>query len=428
MSKKLTKYVIDKLLDEGADKAECKLTIKNDDELNVHNNEIDLFRTKKEITLKMTAIVDEKKGGVTVNKLDKKIINKKAKEVIDMAKSSKKDVYDISDKQKESTFESGPKKPDHDKMYERLDEFKNYVNKNYPKIKMEQSIVNYNNIDFFYRNSNGVFFKSDKNYYDFAAMFFSKDEEKTSSFNYDNVYTKNLDEKLVETATFDAVLSESVKHLNPESIHDKFQGDIILTPNVLRSFINFIVRYLEDYSLIKGNSIYQDKLNKKIASEKLSLSSKPLSDDIATNYFITSDGYKAENLDIIKDGVLKSFILSIYGANKTGFDRVNNSGGCFVVEPGDKNLDEIIKTVDKGIFLRRFSGGNPSDNGDFSGIAKNSFYIEDGKIKQPLKETMISGNLADLIKDIENVSKERVNFGTSIYPWIKSKNITISSK
>ena len=84
-----------------------------------------------------------------------------------------------------------------------------------------------------------------------------------------------------------------------------------------------------------------------------------------------------------------------------------------MVAPGEESLNTMIKGVKRGILLTRFSGGRPNRNGDFSGVAKNSFYLEDGEIKHPLTETMIAGNLAALFRNITAVSQERVNF----WPW-----------
>ena len=121
-----------------------------------------------------------------------------------------------------------------------------------------------------------------------------------------------------------------------------------------------------------------------------------------------------------------ALLLGIYGSNKTGKDRSVNNGGAHIVEPGDKNLEDMISAIDKGILLSRFSGGSPSDNGDFSGVAKNSYYIENGKIKYPISETMISGNICQMLYDIKDISKETINDGSSIYPWIQFSGLTIS--
>ena len=74
----------------------------------------------------------------------------------------------------------------------------------------------------------------------------------------------------------------------------------------------------------------------------------------------------------------------------------------------------------------RFSGGYPSDNGDFSGVAKNSYYIEGGEIKFPIIETMVSGNISQMFMNIISISKESVDFGDSILPWVSFDGVTIS--
>ena len=84
--------------------------------------------------------------------------------------------------------------------------------------------------------------------------------------------------------------------------------------------------------------------------------------------------------------------------------------------------------VKKGVLLSRFSGGMPSSNGDFSRVAKNSYYIEEGEIRHPLSETMIAGNLVDLLMQLQDISTERINFGSSIIPWLRFSGVTVSGK
>jgi len=96
------------------------------------------------------------------------------------------------------------------------------------------------------------------------------------------------------------------------------------------------------------------------------------------------------------------------------------------VNAGENSHTEMIKNVDKGVLLSRFSGGSPSNNGDFSGVAKNSYYIENGEIKYPLSETMVSGNISEMFENLDEISSDRINFGSGIFPWISFKGITIS--
>ena len=184
--------------------------------------------------------------------------------------------------------------------------------------------------------------------------------------------------------------------------------------------------HLSDFMIISGRSMYKNKLNESIASNKLTLHSHPKSEKLAYNYFTTGDGYACENSTIIEKGVLKTLLLGIYGSNKTQQARSVNNGGAHIVEPGNKVLSDIIAETNKGVLLSRFSGGSPSDNGDFSGVAKNSYYIENGEVKYPISETMISGNIFEMLNDIKEISKETINDGSSIYPWIQFSGLTIS--
>ena len=113
-------------------------------------------------------------------------------------------------------------------------------------------------------------------------------------------------------------------------------------------------------------------------------------------------------------------------SNKLGKNRAVNDGGAYIVSPGVRSHDEIIKNIDEGILLCRFSGGNPSSNGDFSGVAKNSYYIKNGEIQFPITETMVSGNVKEMFENLDDVSSDRVNFGYGIFPWISFNGITIS--
>ena len=85
----------------------------------------------------------------------------------------------------------------------------------------------------------------------------------------------------------------------------------------------------------------------------------------------------------------------------------------------------MIKGIDNGILLNRFSGASPGPSGDVSGVAKNSFLIENGAVAGALKETMVSFNIIDVLGKID-ISKERCCNGYSILPWCCFDGITIS--
>ncbi|MTI49276.1 MAG: TldD/PmbA family protein [Firmicutes bacterium] len=424
------RYCINSLSEAGVDKSQTWLTNSKKYELNVDGGEVSLLRTTLDTNLKVIAIKDNRKGEISISKVDTESIDKAIENVLKILETSEIDeAYDIADHQEAKTFKSGDKEIDLDKMYTQLKNFIEKVKTKFPKVNLEQVIIEFNRIERYLMNSNEVDFRSTTGTYDFTTMFSSKDGEKTTSFNYTAFSLKDLERELMDCGSIAYLLEESVEQLNAKPLEGKFVGDIIITPDCLEGFISYYNGiFLSDSALISGTSRFKDKINEQVASNKLTLRTNPVDEGISKGYFITPDGFEAENLTLIKNGVLKSFLLSQYGANKTNLTRSKNVGGAYIVDTGDKELKELIKNIDKGLLVSRFSGGNPSPYGDFSGVAKNSFYIENGEIKYPITETMISSNLCDVFKNINGISKEYVDFGTAILPWISVSGVTISGK
>ena len=427
--KDITNYCIDVMLKAGIQKAQCILRDSSKDEFNVDSGEISLLRTTNDTSLFMMGIIDDKRGSISINKTDTESIDRAVKEVLDLAESSEADsANDISELQPSRIFQKGPTESNLNLMYDRITAFLEYSRKTYPLLILEQAILDFVSKKLYFRNSNGVYFESYNGIYNFSPMFTSKEGTETSSFNYSGFSSGNLDRELHEYGSIDTLMRQSTEQIKTEEISGKFTGDIIITPDCMDAFLSYISMFLSDYPLICGTSIYKDSLNELIADPQLTLHSKPVSDEIADGYFITLDGFEARNSTIIENGVLNTFLLSLYGANKTGKPKAVNAGGAYVIDPGKHSFEEMVSSVKKGILMCRFSGGNPSDNGDFSGVCKNSYYIENGEILYPVRETMISGNLGKALKDIRRISKERIDFGSEILPWIQVGDITISGK
>ncbi|MFC1523134.1 TldD/PmbA family protein, partial [Elusimicrobiota bacterium] len=414
----------------GAEKSQCVLTDTQKHELNIEADKVTLSRTVFSQDLRLTVIKNKQRGILTVNNEGEGALESTVQNVLEIASASQQDsAYDISEKQPAQTFDNKIIKPDLDKMYDRMSAFLKEAKKLYPKTILEQAILDFTRTTKRFQNSNGAEFTSSKGIYNFVAMFTTKDGDKISSFNYSQASFVDIDKDLISRGSLNTLLKQSSEQVETRQVKDKFVGDIIVTPDCLPDFISFIADMsLGDAALIAGTSVYKDKLGQAIAAPAFTLHSKPVSKEIIDGYDITPDGYKAENLLIVDKGILKSFLLSLYGSKKTGIPKAINSGGCYVVEPGDKSFDDMIKSVKKGLLLARFSGGMPSNNGDFSGVAKNSYYIENGKIQYPINETMVSGNIADMFKNITSISKERIDFGSCLLPWVSFNGLTISGK
>ncbi|MDR0859299.1 MAG: TldD/PmbA family protein, partial [Oscillospiraceae bacterium] len=121
------------------------------------------------------------------------------------------------------------------------------------------------------------------------------------------------------------------------------------------------------------------------------------------------------------------FQLGQYGALKTNNERAKATSS-YIIEPGTTPLAELIASIEDGVLINQFSGGSPSPSGEFSGVAKMSFRIKNGKIADALTETMISGNLFAMLNNIAGISSETVEDGGGSAPWFVFGGITVSGQ
>lgn len=428
--RKALDYCEELLRRKDVDKFQCSLEHSRQYEMNLEGTEFSLIRTNIDNTLDITVIQDNRKGQISLNRLDEKAIEEAVETALELAGTSQQDPdYDIAPQQEPNKFSAGPKKPDEERMYELLQEYTKQVPTLFPEIKLMETAFLHKHSTEYFINSNGVDFVTDQGAYNFSSVFSSKDGDKTTSFNYTGFALNELEKSLMDRASLKELLRQSVEHLEARPFSGKFVGDVILTPECLNTLLYFYtMSFLGDGPMIAGISPFKDKLNQQVANEKLNLKSEPLSDKMAEGYFVTDDGFAAENVTYIENGVLKSFMLSQYGSKKTGLERAKNQGHCWIVEPGEQNLEEMISQVDKGLLVARFSGGYPSPNGDFSGVAKNSYYIENGKIAYPVTEAMIAGNLVEVFKNIKEISAERIDSGVGLIPYLLTTGVTVSGK
>lgn len=413
----------------GMDKSQVKVTVRERDELCFEGGRISSLRTSQSRELRLSGIKDGRLGSATLSRVSKADIEAAALKIAEASAAFPADpALDISEKQPPAEFDNGVARPDRDTMFLRLSEFSAAVGRNYPLVRLGTVSLAFNREESLFLNSNGAEFVSRVGNYEVLAIYSSQKNGKVSSLGYSGFYAKELDRPLLEYASCEALISRSPEHLEARPVAGKFDGDIVLAPDCAGDFLSFVLNSVRDSMIISGAGVYRNRMGEKIASEALTLVSSPASPEMATPCFVTEEGYPAGEVKIIEGGVLKSFLLSRYGARKSGLRASASDGSCCQVLPGDKTYGQLIEGVRRGLLLFGFSGAKPDNNGDFSGVAKNSFYIEDGKVLFPVTETTVSGNIPALLSGIKGISRDRINLGYAIYPWICAGPVSISGK
>lgn len=418
------------LRDEKIEKYTYVLTQSEKQEMNLENGSFKLLRTVFNNSASVKVFAGAKMGSASGNDLTEAGLRKVAAEAKAAAESATEDpCHDIAPDQGKDVFRQGVTEPDLDRFIERIKEFLSAAAKEYPKVRIMAGIGSYDRWNWYSRNSNGTEFEGFGGQYHFSVEICASDGETTTGLDYTGFATDNLDTPFMEMGAMRRHLEDIQSSIHPEALQGKFEGTVILTPDSAEDFIWMTLsNYASDGVVIDGTSQWLNKVGEQVASEKLTVAFKPFDKRIINGERGTANGFRSEDVTIIEKGVLKAHRLSLYGANKTGRPVVKNTGSDMVVEPGDRTLEEIIASIDRGLILGGYSGGSPGTNGEFSGVAKNSFLIENGKIKGAVTETMVNGNLGEAFKNIRAISKEQLCSGGSVVPYIAVDGIVISGK
>ena len=399
-------------------------------ELNTEKDDFNLFRTIFNNGVSVTVIQDGKKGAASGNDLSDEGIEKVVSDALAGAASSIPDEANvIAEDQGTDVFRTGCWDADMPRFYDQMKAMMASIAKEYPLVNLLQVIGDHDKAHVYYVNSNGTRFENFSGAYHLTLEMSGSDGEKNTGLDYTGIATRDLDTPLLDQGSVRSHMEATEKSLNSVPLPGKFEGTVIFTPDCLGQVLYMLAsNYIMGSVIMEGTSQWLNKLGQKVASDKISVTIKAQDDRIVETQPFTGDGYRAEDVTVIEKGVLNTFLLNLYAAKKTGRPVTKNTSFAMVMEPGDKTLEEMIASVDRGLIVGGFSGGEPGANGEFSGVAKNSFYVENGKVVGAVTETMINGNLESVFNNVLAVSKELVCDGGSVLPYMACGGIVISGK
>ena len=429
IERKELKELISRLQARGAQKVTLRASSSSEEEFNLVYKELNLLRSVESQSLSIVVIKDHKQANTSLNQWDEASLAKAIDDVMSAIESSNADpAFDIAPLQPAEIFPEGPQEMDAKKVVMRLDEFATEMKRDFPTVSFDGTLK-FEKKHEYYLNSNGVDFEAITAAYAFMTMFTAKEGNKMSSMNYTYYVTSNLDKPLMDINFTRDLIRQITQQITTGSIPQNFTGDLILSPTVAADLVETLIQQqLGGGALITKSSRFPDHLEQKIFDQKLSIYNKPIDKRMASSSFYSQDGYKSSQSPIIEHGVLKNYPIALYPANKTAKERTMGPADNLVIEAGDKALADMIKQVKQGVLCMRASFGSPNANGDMSSVVKNSYYIENGELKHPLSETMMSLNLIDAFNNVKDISRETVNFGASIFPYIALGEIGFSSK
>ncbi|MEM9038764.1 MAG: TldD/PmbA family protein [Actinomycetota bacterium] len=192
---------------------------------------------------------------------------------------------------------------------------------------------------------------------------------------------------------------------------------IVLDPFVTAQFLGVISSTLNGEAVVKGRSLFADRLGDEVAAAGVTLVDDPTDPRAYTSTDVDGEGLAARRNVLIDGGVLQKFVYNSYSARRAEAASTGNATrggfagtpgvGCLALSlvPGTRSQDEIIADIDEGLLVQQMqglhSGVNPI-SGDFSTGAAG-LLIENGEIGAPVREFTIASTLQRMLLDVVEV-------------------------
>jgi PmbA protein len=317
----------------------------------------------------------------------------------------------------------GPRMADSGQLVDLAIDYTETMRRDHPAIITRESSVHHSLVRTTFYNSNRVARQETRGIHGFTTLFAARDRGRPTAFSSYGVSALAAFERIIDQGDQRRRYEDALAGLSARTLDAKFIGTIIVAPEALGFIVAPLLKDItvsaeSDPGLLSGD-------REEIAARAFSLANRPHGPDIAMGRDFDGFGVTNQNIDVIVAGRLQAPLVDFMTASRHGLQQ-NFGWTSVVVKAGQASLKELIEATDRGIIFSNFAGSTHRGM-EFSGAARNSFYIESGKIVCALDNVMVSGNLRRLLQNVSGVSKETVHSGTAVFPYLAATGVTIQS-
>jgi PmbA protein len=222
-------------------------------------------------------------------------------------------------------------------------------------------------------------------------------------------------------------LDRAYRRLNAKKIGSGTMT-VVVDARAARNLLRHFTGPLSGASLQQKESFFEGKLESLVASNVLTLTDEPLLKRGLASRPFDGEGISSKQRSLIEKGVLRSYLIDVYYANKLGTQPTTGRSTNLVVAPGKKPQTGLVGDMQRGILITDFLGGNSnSTTGVFSlGIA--GLRVEGGERKEAISEMNLSGKHLDFWKKLVAVGSDTYVYSSTRSPSLMFEGVSIAGK
>ena len=283
-------------------------------------------------------------------------------------------------------------------------------------------------------NSRGVFGHQSRTGVDFTCTVRTEDGRGSGWVRRDaNDVTRFDPRAAAEVAMEKAIRSAEAKALEPG------RYTVILEPAATSDLLAFMFNSFDARSADEGRSFLAKKgggnrMGEKLFDEQVNVWADPWDKEVAVLPWDNQTLLARERMDIIKNGKIAAMNYSPFWAKKQG-QRAVGQPGNIIMAGGSKSTEEMIASTKKGILVTRTWYIRLVDPQTvlLTGLTRDgTFYIENGKIKHPVKNFRFNESPVTMLNNIEELGRPEVLAGDEsqfqlLIPAMKVRDFNFTS-
>jgi PmbA protein len=212
---------------------------------------------------------------------------------------------------------------------------------------------------------------------------------------------------------------------------------VVFDPDMAASLVRSLCGAVSGSAIYRGASFLVGRLGQQVAAAGLTVVDDGRMPGALGSRPFDGEGVPTRRTVVIDNGVLTSYLLDTYTARKLGLASTGNASRSlgqrptvgpmnFYVQPGAASPEEIIRSVDRGLYVTEMIGfGVNLVTGDYSRGAVG-IWIEKGELTYPVEEITIAGNLKDMLRDVEMIGNDLEWRSSIASPTLKIARMTVA--
>jgi PmbA protein len=395
-------------------------------ELNIAYNAPSLLRSTLSQRMQLTGLHEGRRHSAEIGSFDAQQIAAAAQRMFEEGRASPVDTAYSLPAAQGAHIVQGPQSADTDALAHSVRELLAWRAEHTPAMRLQEGAAEHRLTRSVWFNTEGSELHTSVGCEGLSAIGAANDGQRSSSFTYSGGHTDALRNKhATEHFGIGRMMQDAVASTQPQRIAAPFEGEVVLAPEAVTALLGWLLAQLghgNDAPLVAGSSVFLRSVGQRIAAPGLQLRSRFDAPGVCA---VSAEGDVCAPVTVLEDGVLRTLLASRYASAKASLPHVPTAGGWLLAAGADDEA-ALVSGVRHGAWVSRLSMGMPASNGNFSGVIKNSFLIKDGQLGPALAETMVSGNVTQMLQDITGIGSTLHDFGAWALPWLRVRGLHFS--